>query len=28
MIKPLSIALDIWERYDQNFMSEAELQED
>jgi len=28
MIKPLSIALDIWQRYDQNFMSEAELRED
>ena len=28
MVKPLSIALDIWERYDRNFMSEAELRED
>ena len=28
MIKPLSIALDIWARYGQNFMSEAELKED
>ena len=28
MIKPLSIALDIWARYGQNFMSEAELKEE
>ena len=28
MIKPLSIALDIWARYGQNFMSEAELREE
>jgi 3-hydroxypropionyl-CoA synthetase (ADP-forming) len=28
MIKPLSIALDIWRRYDKCFMSEAELRED
>jgi len=28
MIKPLSIALDIWARYDKSFMSEAELREE
>ncbi|MBP9943577.1 MAG: CoA-binding protein, partial [Desulfomicrobium sp.] len=28
MIKPLSIAVDIWERYDRSFMSAAELRED
>lgn len=28
MIKPLSIALDIWQRYDRSFMSELELRED
>jgi 3-hydroxypropionyl-CoA synthetase (ADP-forming) len=28
MIKPLSMALDIWQRYGRNFMSEAELREE
>lgn len=28
MIKPLCMALDIWQRYERNFMSEAELREE